>query len=80
MEIHLADPRFDSWETVETYEDVGTARAFAAQLNEWGIDVALTADHERERHGKGDIFLCVPADQLIEASELIEFPDASDSE
>lgn len=74
MDVHVNDPRFDGWETLQTFEDVATAAAFALQLNDVGIDAELLADNPPDRHGRGDIFLSVPADQAVEAQELIDFP------
>ncbi len=75
MDVHLNDPRFDGWETVQTFEDVSTASAFAQQLQEAGFDAALTADNPPNRHGKGDIYLCVSPEQAIDAQELVDFPE-----
>jgi len=70
--VHLHDPRFDGWETVEEYEDVATATAFAGRLTELEIPNALTADHAPDRHGRGAIYLQVPGDQYDEATVALE--------
>lgn len=75
MDVFVNDPRFDDWETVQTFEDVVTASAFAQQLNEGGIDATLTADNPPDRHGRGDIYLCVQPEQVTEAQEFVDFPE-----
>ena len=70
-EVHVGDPRFDSWETVREFEDVKTARAWAAHLREAGIEAAVTADHPPDRFGRGDVYLQVPAGRWSEAEELL---------
>ncbi len=75
MDVFINDPRFDGWETVQTFEDLETASAFAQQLNEGGIDAVLTADNPPDRHGRGDIYLSVPSDRAIEAQEFIDLPE-----
>ncbi len=75
LDVFIDDPRFDGWETVQTFEDVATASAFAQQLNECGIDAALTADSSPDRHGRGDIYLSVPSEQVIVAQEFVDFPE-----
>lgn len=67
-QVHIGDPRFDGWETVEEYEDVGTASAFAGRLSELGIPAALTADWEPDKYGRGDIYLQVPGEHYDEAT------------
>ncbi len=52
-----------------------TASAFAQQLNEGGIDATLTADNPPDRHGRGDIYLCVQPEQVTEAQEFVDFPE-----
>lgn len=75
LDVFINDPRFEGWETVQTFEDVATASAFAQQLNDGGIDSALVADNQPDRHGRGDIYLCVPPEQAIEAQEFVDFPE-----
>lgn len=70
--MHVGDPRFDSWQTVEEYEDVSTATAFAGRLTELGIPNAVTADWEPDRHGRGTIFLQVPDGHYDDATVAIE--------
>jgi hypothetical protein len=70
-EIAIGDPRFDDWEVVREFDDVATARAWHQQLTEAGIDAVLTADHEPDRFGGGDIYLQVPPGMWSEAEELL---------
>jgi hypothetical protein len=69
--LFVGDPRFDGWETVREFEDLGTARAWLQQLADAGIDAALTADHELDRFDRGDIYLQVPPGEWSEAEELL---------
>ena len=71
-QIHVGDPRFDDWEIVRDFGDAETARAWAQHLAEAGFAVALTADWPPDRFGRGDIGLCVPADQWVDARDLAE--------
>ncbi|MGI8945958.1 MAG: hypothetical protein ACR2GL_06955 [Thermoleophilaceae bacterium] len=66
--VHLDDPRFDGWVTVEQYEDVATAAAFADRLDELAIPNALTADHAPGRGGRGAVYLQVPGDRYDDAA------------
>ena len=61
-EVHVGDPRFDDWETVEDFEDLATATSFAGRLSELQIPNALTADWPLDRFGSGAIYLQVPGD------------------
>jgi hypothetical protein len=70
--VHVADPRFENWETVITFEEQTTALAWRDQLRGLGVDAACAADHPLDRFGRGDIFLVVPPDQWSRASEIIE--------
>ena len=70
-EVHVDDPRFDGWETVEQFEDVATATAFAGRLNELRIPNALTADWAPDRFGRGDIYLQVPGDCYDDAAAAL---------
>ena len=70
--VHVADPRFENWETVSTFEEQTTALAWRDQLRGLGVDAACAADHPLDRFGRGDIFLVVPPDQWSRASEIIE--------
>lgn len=69
--MHVADPRFENWETVGTFEEQTTGLAWRDQLRGLGVDAACTADHPLDRFGRGDIFLVVPPDQWSRASEII---------
>lgn len=70
-QVHVGDPRFDSWELVRDFEDVATGRAFRQQLAEAGIEAVLTSDWPLDRFGRGDIALRVPADAWSDAEELL---------
>ena len=71
--LHIGDPRFDDWETVgESYEDLPTAQAFAAQLSALGIPCALTSDRPLDRFGRGDIWLCVPPGSYGDATVALD--------
>ena len=70
--LHVADPRFDDWETVADFEDIQTASAFAGQLTDLGIDNALTADWELDRFGRGAIFLRVPGEHYGDATVALD--------
>ena len=71
-QVHVDDPRLDNWATVEEYEDVSTAGAFAGRLTELGIPNALTADWEPDKHGRGTIFLQVPTEHYDDATVALE--------
>ena len=66
--MHVGDPRFDDWATVEEYEELATATAFAGRLSELQIPNALTADWPLDRFGHGAIYLQVPGDFYDEAT------------
>jgi hypothetical protein len=70
-QVHVGDPRFDSWELVRDFEDLATARAFRQQLAEVGIDAVLTADWPLDRFERGDIALRVPPGDWSDAEELL---------
>lgn len=70
--VAIDDPRFDGWETVGTFEDQSTAVAWRDQLRTYRIDAGCVADHPLDRHGRGDIYLVVPADQWSRANEILE--------
>ncbi len=70
--VAIADPRFDSWETVSTFEEQTTALAGRDQLRGMGIDAACAADHPLDQFGRGDIYLEVPPEQWSRANEIIE--------
>ena len=69
--VHVGDPRFDAWEAVREFADVGTARAWHQALAEAGIEAALTADWPVDRFGHGDIWLCVRPEDWSEAELLL---------
>jgi hypothetical protein len=71
-EVAVADPRFEGWETVSTFEDRATAIAWRDQLRGLGVDAACIADHPVDRFGRGDIYLVVPPGQWSRANEIIE--------
>ena len=66
-QVHIGDPRFDDWETVDEYEDLSTAGAFAGRLTELGIPSALTSDWPLDRFGRGTIYLQVPGERYDDA-------------
>ncbi len=70
--VAVGDPRFDGWETVATFDDQRTAVAWRDQLQTLGVDAACVADHELDRHGRGDIYLVVPPGQWSRANEIVE--------
>ena len=70
-QLHIGDPRFDGWETVREFTDAETARAWHQHLNDAGIPAAITADHELDRFGRGDVYLQVPPESWSEAEELL---------
>ncbi len=72
LDLHVGDGRFDHWETVADFEDVETARAFAGQLRELGFEVALTADWELDRFGRGEIYLRVPGESYGDATVALD--------
>jgi hypothetical protein len=70
-ELHVGDPRFDSWEVVHDFEDLATARSWRQHLTDVGIDAALTADWPLDRFGRGDIALRVPPGSWSDAEEAL---------
>ena len=70
-EIHVGDPRFDDWEPVRDFEDVGGARAWREHLDSAGFDAVLTADWPLDRFGRGDIALRVPPGQWSDAEAML---------
>jgi hypothetical protein len=72
-ELHVGDPRFDSWETVgDSFEDLPTAQSFAAHLTALGFACALTADQPLDRFGRGEIWLCVPPESYGDATVALD--------
>jgi hypothetical protein len=70
--VLIADPRFESWETVGMFEDRDTAVAWRDQLRAMEIDAACVADHPLDRRGRGDIYLVVAPGQWSRANEILE--------
>ncbi len=70
-ELAIGDPRFDDWEVVREFEDVSTARAWRQQLADRGIEAVVTADHEPDRFGRGDVYLQVPPGRWSDAEEFL---------
>jgi DNA/RNA-binding domain of Phe-tRNA-synthetase-like protein len=71
-QISVADPRFEDYETVSTFEDQTTALAWRDELRNMGIDANCTADELPDRFGRGDIYLVVPPDQWSRANEIVD--------
>jgi hypothetical protein len=69
--VHVSDPRFEDWEAVREFADVGTARAWHQAVTEAGIEAALTADWPVDRFGRGEIWLCVRPEDWSEAELLL---------
>jgi len=70
--VAIGDPRFDGWETVESFEDQDTAVAWRDQLRALGVAAGCVADHPPDRFGRGDIYLVVPPEQWSRANEILE--------
>jgi hypothetical protein len=70
--VLIADPRFEDWETVSSFEDTATALAWRDQLRGLGVDAACVADHPLDAGGRGDIYLVVAPGQWSQANEIIE--------
>lgn len=70
--VVIGDPRFEDWETVNTFEDRDTAVAWRDQLRGLGLDAACVADHPLDARGRGDIYLVVPPEQWSRANEVVE--------
>lgn len=70
--VAIADPRFEDWETVSTFEDATTALAWRDQLRSLGVDASCAADHPLDSLGRGDVYLVVPAEQYSRATEVID--------
>jgi hypothetical protein len=71
-QVHVASVEFEDWAQVEDYEDLDTALAFRDRLRDLGLRAELTADHELDRHGRGDISLCVPPAQYGDATVALD--------
>jgi hypothetical protein len=70
--VLIDDPRFDSWETVSTFEEQATAVAWRDRLREMRIDACCVAERSLDRFGRGDIYLVVPPEQWSVANEVVE--------
>ena len=70
-QVHVGDPRFDSWEVVRDFEDLESASAWRGHLQEAGVECVLTSDWPLDRFGRGDISLMVPPGSWIEADEIL---------
>ena len=73
-ELHVGDPRFDDWEVVRDLDELEAARAWRQQLTDAGLEAEITADHELDEYGRGDIALRVPPGRWSEANELLDEP------
>ena len=71
-QVAIADPRFEDWETVTTFEDRETALAWRDQLRSLDVDAACVADHPLDSYGRGDIYLVVAPGQWSRANEIVE--------
>src|SRR5262245_5523646 len=69
--VHIADPRFDAWESVRDFADVKTARAWHQARAETGNEAVRTAGWPRVRFGHGEIYLCVQDEDWSEAELLL---------
>ena len=70
--VAIDDPRYETWETVSTFEDQDTALAWRDQLRSLGVEAACVADHPLDRFGRGDIYLAVPPNQWSAANEILQ--------
>jgi hypothetical protein len=69
--IHIGDPRFDSWEVVRDFEDLESALAWRQHLVDVGIESAVTSDWPLDRFGRGDVALRVPPGLWSDAEEAL---------
>jgi hypothetical protein len=74
--VLVADPRFEDWETVATFEDQVTAVTWRDQLRGMGIDANCAADHALDRFGRGEIYLVVAPGQWSLANEIVDNLDS----
>ena len=74
-ELHVGDPRFDTWEVVGDFEDLESGQAWCQHLADMGIEAVLTADWPLDRFGRGDIALRVPPGSWSEAEEALGDPE-----
>lgn len=70
--VSIADPRFEDWETVSTFEDEKTAVAWRDQLRALGVEASCVADQPLDEFGRGDVYLVVPPAQWSRANEILE--------
>jgi hypothetical protein len=70
--VFIGDPRFETWESLATFEDQATAVAWRDHLQAMGVDACCVADHPLDRGGRGDVYLVVPPDQWSRATEIAE--------
>jgi hypothetical protein len=70
-ELHVGDPRFDSWEVVHEFEDIDSARSWRQHLEEAGIEAVVCSDHPLDHFGRGDIYVQVPPGHWSEAEEFL---------
>jgi hypothetical protein len=73
-ELQVDDPRFDDWEVVRDFGELGAARAWRRLLTEHGIETVLTSDWPLDEFGRGDIALRVPPGSWSEAEEVLGEP------
>jgi hypothetical protein len=73
-ELHVGDARYDDWDVVRDFEELGAARAWRQVLTDHGIESALTADWPLDEFGHGDIALRVPLDQALDAERVLDEP------
>ncbi len=73
--VHIGDPRFEDWLTVDEYGDLATATAFAGRLEELDIPNVLTSDWPLDRFGRGAIYLQVPGNRYDDAAVALDEPD-----
>ncbi len=71
-ELHVGDPRFDAWDVVRDFSELGAARAFCQHLDELGQECVITADWPLDRFGRGDIALRVPPGSWSAAEDLLD--------
>jgi hypothetical protein len=73
-ELRVGDASYDDWEVVRDFGELETARAWRQQLTDQGIEAVITADHDLDEYGRGDIALRVPPGNWSEANELLDEP------
>ena len=71
-DVAVGDPRYEDWETVQSFEDRESALTWRDHLRDVGIDAACAADEPPDRFGRGDVYLVVPEDQWSRANEIVE--------